>query len=61
MEVVNKNGANAETLVDKAMLLIEDGNGVKAKDLLNQALNIQPKNGEAYLGLLMIDPFLLSL
>lgn len=49
------NGANAETLVDKAMLLIEDGNGVKAKELLNQALNIQPKNGEAYLGLLLIE------
>lgn len=49
------NTDSAKNLIDKAFLLIEDGNKNKAKELLNQALDMQPKNSEAYLGLLMIE------
>lgn len=47
--------ADTDALVDKALLLIEDGNKTKAKDMLNKVLNTQPKNAEAYLGLLLLE------
>jgi tetratricopeptide (TPR) repeat protein len=49
------NPTSPEKLVDKALLLIEDGNKVKARELINKALDIQPKNAEAYLGLLLLE------
>jgi len=46
-------GANAVSLVTRARLLCEDGNFTKATELIDQALNTDPENGEAYLVALM--------
>jgi tetratricopeptide (TPR) repeat protein len=43
------------SLVKRARLMCEDGNFAKAKELVEQALSLDPENGEAYLVALMAE------
>ena len=45
----------AAPLVKRARLMCEDGDFAKAQELVEQALNLDPENGEAYLLALMAD------
>jgi hypothetical protein len=45
----------ATPLVKRAFLMLEDSEWAKADDLLEQALNADPENSQAYIGKLMID------
>ena len=47
--------ASAAPLVKRARLMCEDNDFSKARDLVEQALNIDPENGEAYLVALMAE------
>ena len=47
--------ANKDALLKRAFMLLEEKNWEKADELLEQVLNIDPENGEAYLGKLMAD------
>ncbi|MDR1713639.1 MAG: toll/interleukin-1 receptor domain-containing protein, partial [Coriobacteriales bacterium] len=47
--------AQAEPLVKRAFICLEDGEFDKADQLLEQALNLDPENGQAYLGQLMAE------
>lgn len=47
--------AEADALLKRAFLLLEEAEWAKAEDLLEKALNMNPENAEAYLGKLMID------
>lgn len=47
--------ANVEALVDRAVLLLEDGENQKAEEVLEQALNIAPKNPMIYVCKLMMQ------
>ncbi|MBQ7653063.1 MAG: TIR domain-containing protein [Clostridia bacterium] len=46
---------NVDALVERAFMLIEDGDYAAANQLLEQALNNAPKKAEAYLAKLLID------
>jgi len=46
---------NEDPLIRRAFLCLEDGDRQKANEILEQALNINPENGKAYLGLLLVD------
>ena len=48
-------GSNAQSLVERAFLILEDGDFNKADELCEQALNQDPKNALAYVGKLMVE------
>ena len=52
--VVNLNGTNAANLIRRGFIILEDGEFQKAEKLFNDALDIEPENGEGYLGLLLV-------
>lgn len=47
--------ANRDALLKRAFMMLEEGNWEKADERLEQALNIDPESGEAYLGKLMVE------
>lgn len=49
------NNIGVEATIDRAILLIEDGENEKADELLEQALNVAPKHPMIYVGKLMIE------
>lgn len=46
---------NIEALLDRAFMSIEDGNFIKADELLEQVLNLNSKSAKAYVGKLMVE------
>ena len=54
-DVSVKGIASVENLIKRARILCSDGDFSNAKKTLEQALNADPENGEAYLVALMID------
>lgn len=53
--VSNSLDTNTAPLLKRAFMFLEDGEWERADELLEQALNQDPENGEAYLGKLMVD------
>ena len=53
--VVNSGNANANPLLRRAFMFLEDGEWAKADDFCERVLNIDPENGEAYLAKAMSD------
>lgn len=53
-ETVNTNNS-IEATIDYAILLIEDGETIKAKKLLDQAVSIAPKHPMIYVGRLLLE------
>lgn len=53
--VVNSGNANAEPLLRRAFMFLEDGEWAKADDFCEQVLNLDPENAQAYLGKLMAE------
>lgn len=55
--IIVNNGisADAEALLKRAWLFLEDGDFARADDFCEQALNIEPECAEAYLGKLMAE------
>ncbi len=53
--VAEQTGGAYVALTERAFMCLEDGDFQKADDLLEQALNTNPKYGWAYLGKLMIE------
>ena len=49
------SSSNAEPLLKRAFMFLEDGDFSRADDFCEQVLNIDPENGRAYLGKLMVD------
>lgn len=54
-ESIANNNTGVEATIDRAILLIEDGENEKADELLEQALNVAPKHPMIYVGKLMIE------
>ena len=54
-QAVYEGNSNANALVDRAFLALEDGEFEKADDFCEQALNLDAKNSRAYLGKLMAE------
>ena len=54
-QVVQGGGPNVQALLDRGNIALEDGEWDKAKDFFDQALNMDAKNGWAYLGLAMAE------
>lgn len=52
---VIQNGVNYSALLERAQILIEDGDMKKADSLLEKVLNNDPKNAKAYFYKLLID------
>jgi tetratricopeptide (TPR) repeat protein len=48
-------GVSAATLLERAYICLEDGEWTKADELLERALDMEPKNARAYIGKLMIE------
>lgn len=46
---------NVNPLLDRAFICLEDGEWGKADELLENALNLEPRNAKAYIGKLMIE------
>jgi len=53
--MVIQEGADADSLLERAFLLFEDGEWLRADDLLEKALNMEPHNPRAYIGKVMIE------
>lgn len=53
--VVNSGNANADPLLRRAFMFLEDGEWAKADDFCEQVLNLDPENAQAYLGKLMAE------
>ena len=53
-EVVNLNGATAANLIRRGFIVLEDGEFSRAEKLFNDALDMEPENGDGYLGLLLV-------
>ena len=51
----NPDAVSVKMLIKRAFMLIEDGEWEKADDILEQALNLEPENAEAYLGKLLAE------
>jgi alpha-tubulin suppressor-like RCC1 family protein/DNA-directed RNA polymerase subunit RPC12/RpoP len=47
--------ATAQSLLDRAFICLEDGEWSKADELLERALDIEPRNAKAYIGKLMVE------
>ncbi len=54
-ESIVNNNISVEALIDRALLLIEDGENEKADEYLEQALNVAPKHPMIYVGKLMLE------
>ncbi len=54
-ESIVSNGTNVEATIDRALLLIEDGENEKADEALEEALKIAPKHPMIYIGKLLIE------
>ena len=52
---VTTEGGSVETTIDRAILLIEDGQNEKAVELLEQAFDIAPKHPMIYVGRLLLE------
>lgn len=52
---VHDYGAEAESMLKRAFLFLEDAEWKKANELLEKVLNINPENTQAYIGKLMVD------
>lgn len=52
---IANNNTGVEATIDRAILLIEDGENEKAYELLEQALNVAPKHPMIYVGKLMLE------
>ncbi len=52
---VNTFPLNAKPLLERAFLSLEDGDFIKADELLEQVLNLEPKNASAYVGKLLVE------
>lgn len=52
---IANNNTGVEATIDRAILLIEDGENEKADELLEQALNVAPKHPMIYVGKLMLE------
>jgi tetratricopeptide (TPR) repeat protein len=46
---------NTKSLLERAFICLEDGEWVKADDLLEQVLNLEPRSAKAYIGKLMAE------
>ena len=55
VKLSTKTDFNPDTEIDKALLLIEDGNNVSACELLDKAFAVDPKNPMIYLGRLLVE------
>lgn len=53
--VINQGYSQAEPLLKRAFMFLEDGDFAKADEFCEQALNIDPENARAYLGKLMVE------
>ena len=53
--VINNATKDTNTLLKRAFLFLEEANWNKADELLEEVLNYDPENAEAYLGKLMIE------
>lgn len=53
--IINAGSASAEVLLKRAFMFLEDRDWAKADDFCEQVLNLDPENGEAYLGKLMAE------
>ena len=53
--IINQGYSQAEPLLKRAFMFLEDGDFVKADEFCEQALNIDPENARAYLGKLMVE------
>ena len=53
--VVNSGNANANPLLRRAFMFLEDGEWAKADDFCERVLNLDPENAQAYLGKLMAE------
>ncbi len=60
-QVVQSNGPNIQAMLKRGYMELEDGAYHAAKDRFDQALNIEPENSMAYLGLLCAELNLSSL
>ena len=49
------SGATADNLIERGFILLEDGQPNKARKLFDNALNTDPKNWKAYLGMLLLN------
>lgn len=54
-ESIVNNNISVEALIDRAFLLIEDGENDKADEYLEHALNVAPKHPMIYVGKLMLE------
>lgn len=52
---VNMAGGETASLLKRAFLFLEDGDFTRADEFCERVLNIDPENGEAYLGKLMVS------
>ena len=52
---VATQASKAAPLLKRAFMFLEDGDFARADDFCEQVLNIDPENGRAYLGKLMVD------
>lgn len=55
VQTVRDYKAEAESMLKRAFLFLEEAEWTKANDLLEKVLNIEPENAKAYLGKLMIE------
>ncbi|MBR4462792.1 MAG: TIR domain-containing protein [Erysipelotrichaceae bacterium] len=53
--IVENHNANAEPLLKRAFIFLEDGNFQSADEYCDKVLDIDPENGKAYLGKLMVQ------
>ena len=52
---VTATANNVAPLLKRAFMFLEDGDFARADDFCEQVLNLDPENGRAYLGKLMVD------
>ena len=50
-----ESGVNVNALLERAFICLEDSDWQKADEILEQVLNNEPKNGNAYIGKMMVD------
>ena len=53
--VVQQGNASVAPLLKRAFMFLEDGDFARADEFCEQVLNLEPENGEAYLGKLMAE------
>ncbi len=55
IEGISGNTANTEATIERALLLIEDGENEKANEVLEQAITLAPKHPMIYVGKLLLE------